>query len=284
MTDENDPADAVDPAAAAFARLEGEIALLRRGVENLAAEKANIEIPDYNSTLGEMAQSLDAVNETLSAIAEKPAMGMTPEDMTRRIDRAARHGRQLDREQITAAENRYDHAMRALTKIVASAVSASAQREQLIWAAGGGVVAGCLLWAILPGPLARSLPESWHVPEKIATRVVGEPSVWKAGVRLLRVGSPEAWRAISDAAEMRQQNREASRAPNDTLSVAGQRATPPCCQRGVIIGKQTRPCGAQTPSRARHRETALRRLSSRQHAGRGAPRCRFSSVGRAHHS
>ena len=208
MANKREPAEAVDPATAAFARLEGEIALLRRGVENLAAEKASIEIPDYSTTLGEMAQSLDEVNETLASIAENPAMIMTPEDMAQRIDRAARSGRQSDREQITAAENRYDHAMRALTKVAASAVSASAQREQMKWAAGGGVVAGCLLWAILPGPLARSLPENWHLPEKIATRALGEPSAREAGARLLRVGSPEAWGALSDAAEMRHLNRD----------------------------------------------------------------------------
>jgi len=46
------------------------------------------------------------------------------------------------------------------------------------------------------------------MPEKIATRMLGEPSVWEAGVRLLRVGSPEAWRAISHAADMRHGNRE----------------------------------------------------------------------------
>lgn len=208
MNEENDPPEAIDSAAAAFERLEGEIALLRRGVENLAAEKASIEIPDYSTTLGEMAQSLDAVAETLASIAEDPALGMTPEDMAQRIDRAARAGRQSDREQITAAENRYDHAMRALTKVVASAVSAGAQREQLKWVTGGGVVAGCLLWAILPGPLSRSLPESWHVPEKIATRVLREPSIWEGGARLLRVGSPQAWKAISDAAEMRHHNKK----------------------------------------------------------------------------
>src|SRR3546814_16735592 len=47
------------------------------------------------------------------------------------------------------------------------------------------------------------------MPEKIATRVLREPSIWEAGVRLLHVGSPEAWRAISDAAEMRHRNRAA---------------------------------------------------------------------------
>lgn len=36
--------------------------------------------------------------------------------------------------------------------------------------------------------------------------VIAEPSIWEGGVRTLKAGSPEAWRAISDAAEMRHQN------------------------------------------------------------------------------
>lgn len=200
--------ETADPAAAAFSRLEGEIALMRRAVENLATEKANIDIPDYNPTLGEMAQHLNTATKTLAAIAAKPAMEMTPETMAQRMDNAARQARQSDREQIGAAENRYDHAVRELGRMVASAKTAHEQREWLAWTGGGGVLAGCLLWAIIPGPITRALPESWHMPEKVATRVLGEPSVWEAGARLLRVGSPEAWRAISDAADMRHQNRE----------------------------------------------------------------------------
>lgn len=208
MTNDVGAVEPVDPATAAFSRLEGEIALMRRAVENLATEKANIDIPDYSSTLGEMAQYLGTASKTLKAILAKPAMDLTPEDMAQRIDQAARYARQSDREQITAAENRYSHATRALTKIVASAVSAGAQRERLIWAGGGGLFAGCLLWAILPGAVARALPESWHLPERMAAHVAGGPTVWEAGVRIMRAGSPEAYRAITDAAEMRHQNRD----------------------------------------------------------------------------
>lgn len=208
MTTGDQTAQPQDPAAAAFTRLEGEIALMRRAVENLSIEKANIDIPDYSDTLGEMAESLAAVADTLDTIAAKPAMGMTPESMAQRMDQAARGARQSDREQIAAAETRYDHAMRDLTKVVASAWSASYQREYLRWAACGGVLAGCLLWAIVPGILARQLPESWHMPERIAMRTLREPSVWDAGVRLLKVGSPLGWRAISDAAEMRDRNKK----------------------------------------------------------------------------
>ena len=70
------------------------------------------------------------------------------------------------------------------------------------------MLAGCLLWAILPGAFARALPESWHVPERMAAHVAGGPTVWEAGVRIMRAGSPEAYRAIADAAEMRHQNRD----------------------------------------------------------------------------
>lgn len=208
MTNDVQPIEPVDPAAAAFSRLESEIALMRRAVENLATEKTNIDIPDYNSTLGEMAQHLDTATKTLEDIAAKPAMEMTPETMGQRMDQAARKARESDREQIGAAENRYDHAVRELGRMVASAKSAHEQREWLRLAGGGGILAGCLLWAIVPGPITRALPESWHMPEKVAARVLGEPSIWEAGVRLLRVGSPETWRAISDAAEMRHQNRD----------------------------------------------------------------------------
>src|SRR3546814_8654545 len=93
-------------------------------------------------------------------------MDLTPENMAQRIDQAARKGRQSDREQITAAENRYDHAMRELTKVAASAHSAADQRTLLKWAGGGGMLAGCLLWSIIPGHIARALPESWHRSEE----------------------------------------------------------------------------------------------------------------------
>ena len=69
MTNNVQSIEPMDPAAAAFSRLEGEIALMRRAVENLTTEKANIEIPDYNPTLGEMAQHLDTATKTLAAIA-----------------------------------------------------------------------------------------------------------------------------------------------------------------------------------------------------------------------
>lgn len=51
-------------------------------------------------------------------------------------------------------------------------------RERLI--AAGGVLAGILLWSILPGMVVRSLPESWHAPEWMAARMIGDSEVAEA--------------------------------------------------------------------------------------------------------
>lgn len=66
-----------DPATAAFARLEGEVALMRRAVEQVAAEKADIHIPDYSNTLGELSKHLGSAAQTLKVIVAKPAMELT---------------------------------------------------------------------------------------------------------------------------------------------------------------------------------------------------------------
>src|SRR3546814_4372025 len=81
----------------AFARLEGEMALMRRAVEHLAAERADIVIPDYGATLGEITMRLGAMAQGLIAIADKPAMHLTPEGLAARMEASAQAARRVDR-------------------------------------------------------------------------------------------------------------------------------------------------------------------------------------------
>lgn len=208
MSEDDDTMDERDPAAEAFSRLEGEIALMRRAAEQLAAEKASITIPDYSTTLGEMSQRLNSAVQTLQTIVGKPAMDLTPESMAQRIDHAARQARQTDQKELRSAQDRCDSVSRDLRGLIATAQAAHEQRRHLIWAAGGGLLAGCLLWSIMPGVILRALPASWHMPESMAAHIIGEPSLWEAGIRLMQAESPQAWRATSAAAEMRRDNRE----------------------------------------------------------------------------
>lgn len=95
--------------------------------------------------------------------------------------------------------------MRAVTTHARTAVE---QRRRLFQAAGGGVLAGILLWSFLPGTIARAVPDSWHWPERMAARMVGEETPWTAGIRLMRADDPATWDAIVQASRIERENRE----------------------------------------------------------------------------
>lgn len=211
MNDNGRAVDDNDPATEAFSRLEREMALMRRAVEHLAAEKADITIPDYTVTLGTISQRLGSAHQKLEVIAAKPAMQLTPESLAQRTDQAARQARQTDHEELRGARDQYDQAARELRGLVATVQTTHEQRRRVWWAAGGGLSAGCLLWAILPGVMLRALPDSWHGPEKMAAHIVGEPSMWEAGTRLMRAGNPEGWYGVVRATEVWRENLETIR-------------------------------------------------------------------------
>lgn len=203
----NEPEE--ETAAQAFARLDGRIAMMARAVEHLAAERASIDIPDYSTTLGQMNTRLAAVAQRLAALAEKPAMQLTPEDMAARMDAAAVSARATDRETLREAREGHQEAARIIHSLARTISSVRQQRRHLIWAASGGLAAGCFLWSILPGVVLRALPTSWHMPERMAAHMIGEVTLWDAGARLMQAGDSHAWQAILSSAEMRRKNREA---------------------------------------------------------------------------
>ena len=201
--------DAVgDPAAEAFARLEGELALMRRAVKHLAAERADIVIPDYGPTLIDIAKRMGAISESMKGMAGHPAMQMTPDSIGNRIAAAAEAARRSDQDRISQARNDLNHAAREMRSVTAHARNAAEQRQQLYQAVGGALLAGILLWSILPGTIARTMPESWHWPERMAARMAGASSRWDAGARLMQSDSPEAWNALVQAADIQRDNRD----------------------------------------------------------------------------
>ncbi|MGY4396445.1 hypothetical protein ACVWZA_001625 [Sphingomonas sp. UYAg733] len=227
MPDEQSLLNAPEPesetAAQAFARLDGRIALMSRAVEHLAAERASIDIPDYSATLGQMNIRLAAIAQGLAGIAEKPAMLLTPEGLAMRMDAAAEKSRRTDSATLREAREDHQEAARIIRDLVGVLRDKHEQLKHLLWAAGGGVLAGCLLWSFLPGVVARTLPQRWHMPERLARHMVGEPTLWEAGTRIMRADSPTAWQAIADAAEMRRDNRETI----DTCEQAASKAKRP---------------------------------------------------------
>ncbi len=147
----------MDPATRAFTELKGELALLRRAIEHVAAEKADIEIPDYSNTLAKLAKAVIALEGA-------PALQMTPEDFQRRITAAAALARREDQAAIAELKRELADTRSSLRTAIGTAASiAQQERERWRWA-GGGFIAGCLLIAVLPGFVANLAPTGWHWP------------------------------------------------------------------------------------------------------------------------
>lgn len=197
-----------DPAAEAFARLEGEMAMVRHTVQNMARERADIVIPDYTATLGQMADQLAQVSKTLSTISSKPAIELTPEDIAVQIKRASLDMLRDSSDLFRQGRKDLDLATGRLAVIVGRVRAEDEQNRQTWRFAGVGLAAGILLWSILPGTIARAMPESWQWPEWMAERALGESSRWNAGSRMMQSADPLAWQVLVAAADIQRDNRD----------------------------------------------------------------------------
>lgn len=198
-----------DPATEAFARLEGEMAMVRHTVQNMARERADIVIPDYTATLSQMADQLGQVSKTLGKIGSKPAIELTPEDIAVQIKRVSLAMLRDASELFRHGRKDLDIATGRLAAIVGRVRAEDVQKRQTWRFAGVGVLAGILLWSILPGTIARAMPESWQWPERMARKAVGEPTIVEAGIRLIRSQNPEAWEELANTQRIVGANREA---------------------------------------------------------------------------
>lgn len=211
MADEDDQDEA--GAAEALEAMRGELALLRRAVEGLAAERGAIDVPDYTETLGRMQKGVDAAADRIAVIndviARSPALAMTPEQMAQRIAAAGNAARREDQAALAKAGEDKARVMAELRSLAGSAWTRADQRNRQLWFGLGGAAIGILAWAIVPGIVARELaPASWQWPERMAARTLDLPR-WEAGQRLMQSASPTAFSVIAGADRIVTANREA---------------------------------------------------------------------------
>ena len=201
----------IDQAAEAFARVEGEMALMRRAVQHLAAERADIVIPDYGPTLTEMTKRLGAIAGSIGDIADHPAMQLTPDGFGKRIEAAAQAARRDDQGRINDAHNELRQAAQDMRGVTSHARTSAEQRRSVFHTAAVGVLGGILLWSFLPGTIARAMPESWQWPERMARHLLGDRTITDAGIRLIRSQNLGLWDEIAEAVELSSVNRIAIR-------------------------------------------------------------------------
>lgn len=206
MADQYREAEQDDPVAA-FEQLRGEVALLRRAVEGLTAAREAIDIPDYEPTLARTEKVLGLLVQQSNAIRTSPAMALTPETMGSRLNASVAQAVNAVRAEAQASKLALDGAVGDLRGLVTSARRADEQKQWLYMVGGGGVLLGLLLYALLAGPIARMMPASWQWPERMAARVLDEPTIWNAGQHLMASASPPSWDVIVAAANLARDNR-----------------------------------------------------------------------------
>ena len=207
-----DPAEAFDRLRAVVESQNRELALIRRAVEGLAAERASIDVPDYTETLGVLQQSVDTATGRINAIgqilAKAPALAMTPEDMVQRIAAAGNAARREDQAALAKAGEDKARVMAELRAVAGSAWTRADQKNRQLWFGLGGAAIGILAWSILPGLIAREIaPASWQWPERMAARTLDLPR-WEAGQRMMQSASSTAFSAILGADRIVRANRE----------------------------------------------------------------------------
>jgi hypothetical protein len=155
----------------AFEDLRKEVSLTRRALEGLTAAHENI--PDYSTTLGEMARSMKASLEQLERIECSPAVRLTPAALVQQLIKASETVRADDKRMLHEAGDALARSIGRIDGIVERGQAVDRQLHRQTWCAVVGVIAGILIWAVLPGLVARALPASWHVPEWMAARTIG---------------------------------------------------------------------------------------------------------------
>jgi hypothetical protein len=181
-----------DPAAKAFIEMRNAVAGMTMAVNKMAGEWNALEILDYTETLGKMATNFEAVTDELEELSSKPALELTPEALAKQIAAAGAVARKAEQESLASATATFVKLASEMTGFLASARTENEQNKWVLGFGGLCLAFGLVAATVLPGPIYRAMPESWHWPEKRAANVL-DRDMWEAGERLQEVADSKRW-------------------------------------------------------------------------------------------
>lgn len=177
-------------------------------VDGFAERQQDLLGRDYGEDLALIHQSCEDLRETIDALAQKPALALTPEMIGRQIQSAGRQGRMDAEKAIDAVQNNLLNAISMLANVTRSVRTVKRQKQWLAGATGFALVLGALGGSIVLPAIDWVVPQGWLWPEKRATSALRRGG-WDAGERLLLVADPKRWNAIQAAAILSEANSEA---------------------------------------------------------------------------
>jgi Family of unknown function (DUF6118) len=186
----------LDGATIACVEMRDSFSTLARAVSSLSGEWKALVIPDYSKTLEKVAMELKANADQLEKWAEKPALKLTPQALGEAIIMAGSAARSDDHVALDKAIKAINQTEKDMTGALVSARTAQAQDKRLRRVSINCMIAGMVIWAILPGMIIRAVPASWHLPERVAARMLGTDA-WDGGQRLMMFANPDGWASLA---------------------------------------------------------------------------------------
>lgn len=183
--------DERDAATQAFEDVRGELALLRRAIEGIAARDDRPAPPDYSETLARIMKLVTGTYQRAEILRKAGEEETVARQVASRINGAVVENRQAVK---TAASELRD-ATRALQGVTVSARRAEDQKWWVMLSAIGGIVVGMMLWAVFAGVVARAVPASWQWPERMAAQTLGG-TTWEGARRLAVASYPGTWNTM----------------------------------------------------------------------------------------
>lgn len=177
------------------------IAGLTAAVEGFAARQQELHARDYAPELAAIQVKWEKARAAFDHLTKQPALSLTPESLTDKIEIAAATVRRADHEALDHARRDLREVIGTISKVTASARAASDQNRWLAGAAAAAMVLGCILGAFVPTAIDRAVPISWHWPEQRASRILGADP-WTAGERLMQVVDPGRSRRVHAALQL----------------------------------------------------------------------------------
>src|SRR5690606_34908375 len=129
-------------AADAFERVGSELSLLHSAIEGLTA--AREKVPDYTSTLGNMAQALRSLDTRLQTIEQSRTLSLSPVKLAEEINAAAGTARAQDQKMLAEARDALSQLLGWINGMINRGQSVARRSEREFKIGDGGFVAGKL--------------------------------------------------------------------------------------------------------------------------------------------
>ncbi len=184
--------DEADSGAAerAFEALRAEVAALRQAVAGQTA-------PDYALTLGEMVQTLAALQERLAGIETSPQLQATPAMVAQQVRWEAGRLAESLVAQAQAAREGFERGRETLSQV--AFLEQRAQRDRrIVWAIGGGAaLVGAILGVMLFMEINRHAPDDWGWSAGWAAWLM-QADTLQAGYKLIDRNNPGVAAAVNE--------------------------------------------------------------------------------------